>query len=330
MSSTVTHSVSESKILDIKIGRCDLIKLDIVTIEKIKNEIIEGGFDICRLKLLATEPNIYSCLELLGFPYFILNINHVFEIIPCEKYPINKNITFKIIGEQASVELLKTIVQNCFFDSSGNFFRNPLTSGVVSKEMELTAMTTYVVEKIHDSNYWLRLIYFKKVPIGFVLYKLFGDILTGELFGLVPEYRQKGLSKDIGAYVLNEFQNRRVINHVKIQNIPSIRTHFSLGLKLTQTILNVHLVSYLQSKDFSENLVPLSVHDYKNLLFGRILSSQNSIAVENNKSITLSTPDWTIPVFFSQRTVSLKNSKLNIYKIFQKNKVIGVSYHTSY
>lgn len=67
MTQIVFNSQNETDILGFKVSRCNE---EDVNEQQLLNEIIEGRYDICRLKLPAEDEMISMKLESLGIPFF--------------------------------------------------------------------------------------------------------------------------------------------------------------------------------------------------------------------------------------------------------------------
>jgi GNAT superfamily N-acetyltransferase len=239
-------SQSESRILGAKVGRLELSGA--IQPEIIRKQIIELGLDVCRIKLPGNDPSLWVQLEKIGFPYFLLNINQAFELESKGALAIDGEVSFEAIKSANDKTLLAETVRQCFEGEPGTYFTNPLTKNIISKAAEMEAMIAFAVENCTAENYWAQLAKYEGKVAGFVLYSFHENTANGELFGVLPAFRKLGIGKDIGAHVINTFAGKRIVNHIKLQNLASIKTHLALGFEPGQLILNVHVVSLLSIK----------------------------------------------------------------------------------
>ena len=269
----------------------------------------------------------FGAIGKLAFPYFLLNINQAYEFKSEGGLQIEKEISFHEIKTEADRDILAQTVRHCFEGEPGTYFTNPLMQNFISREAEMEAMVAYVLAGTNTTGYWGRIVRYQNEVAGFVLYQVNAESAMGELFGVVPEFRKIGLSRDIGAFVVNTFSGRKIINHIKLQNKPSIKTHLRLGFEPGQLILNVHVVSLLSVKGNSlqkegrfKNLSEL-----ENVLAGEVPETDNSISA---KQVVIKVSDFIFnePAVVKLEKFEFDHNSILVRKVEQNNQLQSIKY----
>lgn len=313
----IHFSEGESEILGLRIGRCELKEHSQVGL--VRDEVFKQNLDLCRIKVSGDHADLYIQLEKLGFPYFILNVVQSYEKASLGGYQVSDKLKFQRINSVEDQEALENVIRACFSDYPGTFFTNPYLTGLITPEQEIQAITSFVISSLESSNYWIRLVKYEDLNVGFVMYRVSEIESFGELFGIIPEFRRNALSKEVGALVLNTFRDKRVVNHVKIQNIPSVKTHIKLGDSPKETIFNIHLVSLLRlNDDTAKERELLSLDELSRT------SSSKTYRVMFRKI------DFHHPLRLIEKKINSDVAQLTVTKIFQNKIFKGVQYDVIY
>jgi len=233
----------ECELLGLKIGRLDVKEK--VHVDYVIECIRTHNLDLLRLKIENPIRELYSHLDRLPYNYYLLNISQCFE---AKKNTLNSNESFDNVlfqdYTQEYQEVMKEIVMKSFSTHDGSYYYNPKVSGIYNSSDELNSMAVYMSNEFHDGEHrWAKLVFAGEIPVGFVSYKITGEVATGDMFGVLPEYQRSGIGRKIGIYVLSQLSNKTVRNYVQIQQIPSLNLHYSLGMKPTGIVLNFHITN---------------------------------------------------------------------------------------
>jgi hypothetical protein len=242
MDNKLIISQTECELLKLKVGRLNLIET--FKPEDLVFHFEQNGLDILRIRIENPERNIYSLLDQLPYKYYLLNVSQIFEFGGNVLISNKSGISFKNYFP-VDRHLMKEIVRKSFANHDGSYYFNPRVKGIYSNLDELNSMVEYISDQYHNENKrWTKLVYFEGVAVGFVSYILDENLAQGDMFGVLPEFQQLGIGKEIGIYVVNEIGVNRVIrNNVQIQQIKSLNLHYSLGMKPVGINVNFHLTN---------------------------------------------------------------------------------------
>jgi hypothetical protein len=318
-------SESESNFLGIRVGRTDVN--DLIDPIAIQQQIIDLNLDLCRIKLPGNHPDLLTQLEKLAFPYFLLNINQAYEFYSEGNLPVEKEISFHEVKTEIEKEILAQTVRQCFEGEQGTYFTNPLMQNFISRQAEMEAMVGYVLTSTTTPGHWARIVRYRNEVAGFVLYQVNAETALGELFGVIPEYRKLGLSRDIGAFVMNTFSGKKIINHIKLQNKPSIKTHLRLGFEPGQLILNVHVVSLLSVQGKSlQTTAQFGSNSEMDSLFASEIPETRQSASAKQVAVKVSAYNFNQPATIKLHKFEFDGSFVLIKKVEQNNSLQSIQY----
>jgi hypothetical protein len=240
MDSKTYFSLKESRILGLRIGRAEPGTPG--EIAGIREAMDREQLDMFRIRISAFHKDLFIEMDKLGLPYYILNILHIYERL-AGHMPLTQNVSFREVMTEEDRTLLKNIIRLSFDGEAGTYFSNPALVSTLDADKELASMIEYVLDSIGEPDRFVRIVDLEGQAVGFLYYQVHGGVARGELFGIVPEYRRRHLSVEIGKLVLNQFAGMKVNNSIKIQNLASIRTHIALGFYPTDAIINIHILN---------------------------------------------------------------------------------------
>ena len=242
-------SGEESKVLGIKIARLDYA--DSVDINDIRKVLLDGEFDLLRIKLNASDRNSFSLLDTLNIPFYALNISNLYSIdLDKLVYPVyNPDVLHYEKYDVSKRDLLEKLIREIYKEVPGTYYINPL-SEKLQHSGELEAMVDYTLS--YDENFdKSKTTFFIKHAdeyIGFFSIRLYDNHSEGNLFGILPEFRSKKYAHDIIRFIMQYLHDtgRKYFEvNIQLHNLPSLNTHITLGYKPVKALLNIHINSLL-------------------------------------------------------------------------------------
>lgn len=244
----LNYSESESKILKIRVGRSELEDLDT---NKLLEDIVRKNYDVVKLAVPSIIPNLYSKLDSLCIPYYVLGILSRYRLI-LSGYQLKEynsdSIDFEIYdGNQ--YDMLKNLAKGSFQETPGSYFSNPLIDSIISHEQQLECFAEYVCSfnnQISPSKF-MYLTKIKGEYVGFIGGEWINnnDILA-TLAGVIPEMREKGIYKDIVRFMQNwSYKNnvRWLFADGQIQNPVVQKVYVREDMIVTGGYINIHINS---------------------------------------------------------------------------------------
>jgi len=202
-STCVDLSANETDVLGLKTGRCNAESLDE---EALTSQILEGEYDICRLKIPAEEEMASVKLHRTGLPFYFSGSirrykTRITEDLPGDYYHPEMNYEM-YDGSQDG--LLKELLTGTWGTYPLGYYRTPYLNHLVSKEKEIESVfrfyKKYNLNKDYPSNSIL-FMYDKGNYVGFFALNVVGGNLESHIGGILSPYQKGGYFLDMLRYI---------------------------------------------------------------------------------------------------------------------------------
>ncbi len=238
-------SVEESEIMGYTIARGNnetLLQTDILV-----QQLKQLGVDVLKLNLENTQPDLYTYLDALKLPYYMLGMVVEFKaIFKDEVIPYyNKEVSFKeYMGEDEI--LFKKLVKNIFSQVAGSFYINPSLHITNQNELQAVCLANYLCKQNigYDPNKYTHLVYLKNELAGFITSYKKGTGGGVTYAGVLPQFARKALFPDIVSFIQNYGQSigqKWGIFHSQLQNQSAMKMYCRAGLMPVGHALSVHV-----------------------------------------------------------------------------------------
>ncbi|MEZ5009065.1 MAG: GNAT family N-acetyltransferase [Chitinophagales bacterium] len=190
--------------------------------------------DVVKLKINVTDRQLFNELNSLGFPFSIHSLiskNEV-EIPVGYKYEnTDEKITYRN-AQKEDKQALREIIPKIISKPTG-FNYQPLYS--FNNSANYIENTIFYLESLIDNDnadVWLT--YYDGQISGYFSGIFYEDYFEGILYGVVPEYRNKGISNYIYGTMKSicaEKNKKRFINDVQVTNHGSMKSASKIGMQ---------------------------------------------------------------------------------------------------
>ena len=256
------HSELESRILGIKVARSG--RLDNFDENALLTEIIEGEYDVCKIKLLSTITDLFVRLDSLNMPYVInsLIVRSEVEITKSDSQA-NFELQFELF-DGVKADVLKNLVKEIVANNTATNYTNTDLGKIISYESELEASAEYALgfNHLEDAGKKNWLIKMNSEYIGFVLGEINDDTFEGKLYGIIPAYRGENYSCEIMRFLKNmcfEEGLKYFTNDVVFQNVSSLKNILAESLNPIQSYIHVNINSLFSTSQSPKNKIEISV-----------------------------------------------------------------------
>lgn len=242
-------SQAESDILHIRVAR-NVSFIDELDPVALKAEIAAGRYDICRLKINGQQEQLFNNLDELGIPYQVFAVNyHNIKAAQTPKPYDNDLYSYELCTPERE-DLFKELVEKVTGTRSWPEYHSGLFRMFIEKQQERELAVNYFSSFMHHKRpeaygYFIK---YKDEYAGVFMGDAVGDTFYGTLYGILPEYRNLGLSKQIYEFmdhVCAELDLAWFKNDVSIFNIASQRSSVGRDLVPTEIYFNVILFPLL-------------------------------------------------------------------------------------
>ncbi len=182
-------SEEESKFFNLRISRGRIT----TSSGALGKAILEGNYDVCRVKVGVNELNIINQLEQLGFPYHFAGevINYSITLQEINKMNLetdNKAISYeKYDGSQEGI-VKEIILKSCSDDPIG-YYKTPFLNQLISSPKETRFLASYFSSTYKTENRVISLMKKNGRYAGLIAYAIDGNVIQSLLITLLPEYR---------------------------------------------------------------------------------------------------------------------------------------------
>ncbi len=244
-----TISEDEGNILGYRIARGDLNSLH--SIELLQESLKEERIDVLKLSVRDSPENLYTLLDQLGLPYYVLGIVIEYKanfqrnnLIPYR----NDSVEFTEYTGESEVDFTG-LVKKIFATTPASYFINPGLEHVQNKENQLHCLASYIntLNKSLRKNHYSHLINFKGKSVGFITSYKEGNGGAATYAGLLPEFQGKGLYLDLVSFIQNHGKSigqKWGMAYAQIQNTVVQKTFHRQGLRPNGYLLNLHINSF--------------------------------------------------------------------------------------
>jgi hypothetical protein len=261
-------SDKESKALGLKVARSKGL-LDPADMRGAVNSIFEEKYDLCRIQMDGSNPEIFKELNDTGFPYSLFAINYRNKI----KVPPAQSLALGVAVVECTPDdsgLIRTMVAE-ILDSKGWIeYHSDWYSCMVSRdrhrELALDYFSSFHREGISGGHTWL--LKYKNQNAGVFMGTATGDIFGGTFYGILPAFRSAGLAGQIYIAMLNicgDMGCHYFENDVSIFNIPSMKATVSSKVLPEKIFFNITLfplLGILTEKEEDKGITGLTASAY--------------------------------------------------------------------
>ncbi len=204
-STPIDFSETESNILKLKIGRCNTDNFD----ENILlNKIIEGKYDVVRLKLPSEDEEVSNKLNKINLPFYFSGSIRRYKTKISKKPDgdyINKTLEFeKYNGLQDAI--FEELLEDTWGTYPIEYYRTPILKDLVSKKQELISVCTFYKKQnfnLSDSQNTMMFMKDKGSYVGFFALNIVGNHLESHIGGIKKVFQKDGYFLDMLRYIKN-------------------------------------------------------------------------------------------------------------------------------
>lgn len=204
-STPLDFSTTESEILQLKIGRCNTDNFD----ENILlNKIIEGKYDVVRLKLPAEDEEVSNKLNNINLPFYFSGSIRRYKTKISKKPEgdyINKSLLFeKYDGSQDAI--FDDLLDDTWGSYPIGYYRTPILKELVNKKQELKSVCTFYKKQnfnLSDSLNTMMFMKDKGAYVGFFALNFVGNHLESHIGGIKKVFQKDGYFLDMLRYIKN-------------------------------------------------------------------------------------------------------------------------------
>lgn len=215
-STPLDYSEIESALLGFKIGRCNVEDLNENILLK---KIIEGKFDIVRLKVPAEDEEISNKLSNLNFPFYFSGSIRRYKTKISNKPSgdfINKSLKFeKYDGTQDKI--FEELLTDTWGKYPLGYYRTPILNKLISKSDELKCLYTFYKHQNLNQNNILNTMMFMKDRgqyVGYFALNIIDKNLESHIGGIKKEFQKDGYFLDMLRYIKNHCIDENLENFV--------------------------------------------------------------------------------------------------------------------
>lgn len=203
METKIQFSPIESAILGLKIGRCQSPFFDSSDIYK---QILEGQYDLCRLKVPGEDEMVSSRLNKIGLPFFFSGSIQKYKTRIKEKptgnykYP---DLVFEMYDGSQDNLLWEMLIDTWGTYPIG-YYRTPYLEHLVTKEKEIECVFEFYKKfNLHKDYPDNRIMFMKHGSeyVGFFGLNIIDNNLETHIGGILKKYRKSGYFLDQLRYI---------------------------------------------------------------------------------------------------------------------------------
>ena len=199
----IEFSPFESEIFKLKVGR---IGVDDFDPQLLQTELLNGEYDLCRVKVPCSNEDTILKLEQLGLPYYFSASIRRYKT-PVKNIPDGKFLHDDIVYEKydrSKDQLLYDMLVSCWGDYPMGYYRTPFLSNIISKEQEIQCVFKYYQKYNLQEDYPNNTIMFMKRNgeyVGFFALNVFEDRLESHIGGILKPFQRFGYFYDMQEYI---------------------------------------------------------------------------------------------------------------------------------
>lgn len=261
--SLIYYSAKESELASLRIGRGGRIVS--FNPNYLKQEILVGQYDICRLKVRANDEELFNRFRQVGFPFFLYSVivRNSVQISAADLVSIDSNLEFELYNGTRA-DALGAMIRNSILQRSATNYKRGLFENLIPVSVELDAAVHYYTTEfsgVASSNKIGWLVKDAAQYIGFVLCEITANKkLEGIFYGIDPTHRgskkhartiMQFLKKHSAENGLTHFEN-----DVVVPNFPSWRSIVGENVLPVEAYINVVFYPCLQASGISTATLP--------------------------------------------------------------------------
>lgn len=258
MNNIIDFSETESNYLKIKIGRCNK---DYFNENQLEQEITEGNYDVCRLKVSAEDEFAPLRLEKTGMPYFFSGSIRRYKtpIDNSHKTQLKHPTLLFELYDGTQDEALFEMMKQTWGDYPIGYYRSPILRHIVNKEMELNSLFAFYkknnLSSYNPSNSMI-LMKDENHYVGFFALNIVQNHLESHVGGILPAYRKSNYFFDMLAYIKNFCIEKKLTHFVfgaRNENAAVQKIFHSAGFIPVGSENVFHIVTLFNSSQKAEN-----------------------------------------------------------------------------
>ena len=245
----------ESAFFNYKVGRQELYADD-YTQSQLEVSILEGQFDICRIKLYGGKKDLLDSLNKLGFPYEIYTINYYNFLKIADKPKLIRDGMFTIREVHRSkedaefIEILEEVLDQNEWMEYDSTLSNSLMPVIQRKKLAKAYYSSFC--STERPNTYTGILNKEGKGIGIFMGEFKDNSFHGALFGLKKAYRAKGYAKYFYDFMCEICLDKGIeyfADEVNIFNIPSQQSALSQNLVPQKVYFNISIFPFYHYQD---------------------------------------------------------------------------------
>lgn len=186
------YSELESKLSNYSVSRKIISTAD-WSASELKEEIIRGKYDICRVKVLADDIYIFNKLADLGYTYDLYTLNAFLTLEIKEAICKNDDFYFMELDNAAADIEYKNMLIQTISNKTWVEYENSKYKYLINHKIRFDlAINHYLSISKNDDSFYTAFLCHKGKKIGFVTGEKRGKVFFGNMVGILPEYRSLG------------------------------------------------------------------------------------------------------------------------------------------
>lgn len=199
------YSSNESDLLQLRIGRCNA---DYFNPESLRDQIVEGNYDVCRLRIACDDESAAEKLDSMGFPYYFSGSIRRY-VTPITDRPagdyIHQGLTFEYY-DGSQEKLLFDMIDGTWGDYPIGYYRTPFLNSLITKEMETECLFQFYKRANNPNlNPANNMVFIREGDhyVGFFALNHVDGHLESHVGGILKPYRTGGYFLDMQRYIKN-------------------------------------------------------------------------------------------------------------------------------
>jgi hypothetical protein len=288
------RSEVESKVYNLEFYRTKVEKVE--DLNSFLGALLARKIDVLRLKVNATDEDVFGRLNRMGVPYQLYNMmytNHVqIEELPEAAFQVPQDYSCEPF-DPSKMGRMKDMVVRTINKKTWVNYSSDIIGDRITDELELRASQEYGCSfYAEDGSKASWIIRYKEEDIGFFMGQKSGEGFYGTFYGILPDHRNHEHSKVVYMMMLDICREKGYsffVNDIGVMNIPSQRSASSQRMVPTDIYFHFELypmLSLRQQEEFvSEGVLEFNrISDVlKGKQISRILNSEGLIDSEINR-----------------------------------------------
>lgn len=246
----LTRSEVESKVYSLEFYRAKVEKVE--DLNSFLDALLANKVDVLRLKVNATDKDVYGFLDRLGVPYQLYNMmysNHVqIEDLPEEAFHTPAKYSCETF-DPSKMGRMKDMVVRTINKKTWVNYSSDIIGDRITDELELQASQDYGCSfYAEDGSKASWIIRYEEQDIGFFMGQESGEGFYGTFYGILPEHRNHEHSKVVYMMMLDICRQKGYsffVNDIGVMNIPSQKSASSQRMVPTDIYFHIELYPML-------------------------------------------------------------------------------------